>query len=246
MDGNAEHADASSETNQQNDGQDGVSESEKQNGGSESQNPNNEQDSGSDSEKQAEEQDDNVAQQHAIAFDSCLQPADVGQELLSFGDNIYSIVPAEGKQPVSFFKMPKLESMAFLVQFCTGRNTTDEDDRPKKISSSRYFNSRLFSADNHFAMDTNYIFFAQFVTEMHLAMPSMSIQLRKGKVLTKDNHVFVERSGQGAEACATWGSHKIHAAFERNSCLLGKDNERFVCDSPSMWSAKFLRYFQRR
>ncbi|KAI4871520.1 hypothetical protein NFI96_008876 [Prochilodus magdalenae] len=57
---------------------------------------------------------------------------------------------------------------------------------PKKISPSRYFNARLFSVDNRFAMDTTYIFFAQFVTEMHLAMSSMSIQLRKGKVFTKD------------------------------------------------------------
>ncbi|KAL2076325.1 hypothetical protein ACEWY4_028077 [Coilia grayii] len=151
---------------------------------------NKEDDCDSNSEEEAEqndaEQDGNVAQQHAMAFDSCLQPADVGQELLSFGDNIYSIAPAEGNEPVSFFKTPKLESMAFPVQFCTGRNTIDEADRPRKISPSRYFNTRLFSVDNRFAMDTNYIFFAQFVTEMHLAMSSMSIQLRKGKILTKD------------------------------------------------------------
>ena len=34
--------------------------------------------------------------------------------------------------------------------------------------------------------DTNYLFFAQFVTEIHLATSSMSIQLRKGKPLTRD------------------------------------------------------------
>ena len=132
-----------------------------------------------------QEQDDTVAQQHAIAFDSCLQPADVGQELMSFGENIYSIAPAQGNNPVNFFKTPKLESMAFPVQFNTGKNTLDED-RPRKLSPSRYFNARLFSADNRFAVDSNYIFFAQFVTEMNLAMSSMSIQLRKGKVFTKD------------------------------------------------------------
>ncbi|KAI4881835.1 hypothetical protein NFI96_007838, partial [Prochilodus magdalenae] len=139
-----------------------------------------------DLENLAEEQQENEGQNYGITFDSCLQPADVGQEILSFGENIYSIAPAEGNQPASFFRTPYLEAMAFPVQFNTGRNTLDEPDRPKKISPSRYFNARLFSVDNRFAMDTTYIFFAQFVTEMHLAMSSMSIQLRKGKVFTKD------------------------------------------------------------
>ncbi|KAL6484152.1 hypothetical protein MHYP_G00061970 [Metynnis hypsauchen] len=139
-----------------------------------------------DVEKLPEEQQDNEEQNCGISFDSCLQPADLGQEILSFGQNIYSIAPAEGNQPASFFRTPKLEAMAFPVQFNTGKNTLDELDRPKKISPSRYFNARLFSADNRFAMDTIYIFFVQFVTEMHLAMSSMSIQLHKGKVFTKD------------------------------------------------------------
>ncbi|KAL7881106.1 hypothetical protein SRHO_G00033600 [Serrasalmus rhombeus] len=59
-------------------------------------------------------------------------------------------------------------------------------DRRTALSPSRYFNARLFSADNRFARDTNYIFFAQFVTEMHLATSSMSIQLRKAKSMTRD------------------------------------------------------------
>lgn len=57
------------------------------------------------SETPPDEQDDSVAQRYGIAFDSCLQPADVGQEILSFGDNIYSIAPAEGNRPVSFSRL---------------------------------------------------------------------------------------------------------------------------------------------
>ncbi|KAL7825551.1 hypothetical protein SRHO_G00341330 [Serrasalmus rhombeus] len=67
-----------------------------------------------------------------------------------------------------------------------GENTFDEPHRRTALSPSRYFNARLFSADNRFARDTNYIFFAQFVTEMHLATSSMSIQLRKAKSMTRD------------------------------------------------------------
>ncbi len=42
------------------------------------------------------------------------------------------------------------------------------------------------SIDNRCARDTSYIFFAQFVTEMHMATSSMSIQLRKAKPMTRD------------------------------------------------------------
>lgn len=71
---------------------------------------------------------------------------------------IFCIALAEGNSPVSFYRIPKLEAMAFPVQFPTGENTLDEQHRPKKLLSSRYFNARLFFADNRFAKDTNYIF----------------------------------------------------------------------------------------
>lgn len=94
--------------------------------------------------------------------------------------------PAERNRPESIFKIPKMASMAFPVQFPDGKNTFDEPDRCPGVSPSRYFNSRLFSVDNRCACDTNYIFFAQFVTEMHQATSSMSIQLRKVKPMTRD------------------------------------------------------------
>nr|DAA01286.1 TPA_exp: replicase/helicase/endonuclease [Danio rerio] len=125
-------------------------------------------------------------QQHGLILDTCLQPPDLGQQLLSYDDGVFCIAPAEGNSPVSIFKIPKLESMAFPVQFPDGKNTLDESDRAKHVSPSRYFNTRLFSIDNRCARDTSYIFFAQFVTEMHLAKSSMSIQLRKAKPMTRD------------------------------------------------------------
>ncbi|KAJ8379108.1 hypothetical protein AAFF_G00231130 [Aldrovandia affinis] len=48
-------------------------------------------------------------------------------------------------------------------------------------SPIRYFNTRLFCVDTRFAKDQSYLFFAQFVTETHMATCSMSIQTRKGK-----------------------------------------------------------------
>ena len=117
------------------------------------------------------------------SVNSCLQPSDIAQEMITFGEGKF---PAQGNKPVSFFRVPKLEAMAFPVQFPTGMNTLDVTQRLRKLTPSRYFNARLFSADNRFALDSNYIFFAQFITEMYLANSSMSIQLRKGKPMTRD------------------------------------------------------------
>ncbi|XP_059367548.1 uncharacterized protein LOC132105981 [Carassius carassius] len=135
-----------------------------------------------------ESNDDTPAEEQSrgLALDTCLQPPDLGQQLLTYDDGIFCIAPAERNSPVNTFKIPKLESMAFPVQFPDGTNTFDEPDRAKNVSPSRYFNSRLFSIDNRCVKDTNYIFFAQFVTEMHMATSSMSIQLRKGKPMTLD------------------------------------------------------------
>lgn len=83
--------------------------------------------------------------------------------------------------------------MAFPVQFPTGTNTLDETQRLRKLTPSRYFSACLFSVDNCFALDSNYIFFAQFVTEMHFAMSSMSRQLRKGRPMTRDGHKIPAR-----------------------------------------------------
>ncbi|KAL1277145.1 hypothetical protein QQF64_023818 [Cirrhinus molitorella] len=132
------------------------------------------------------EHDSEEEQSRGLALDTCLQPPDLGQQLLSYYDGIFCIAPAERNSPVSVFKIPKLKSMAFPVQFPDGKNTFDEPHRAKHISPSRYFNTRLFSVDNRCARDTNYIFFAQFVTEMHMATSSMSIQLRKSKPMTHD------------------------------------------------------------
>ncbi|XP_076738385.1 uncharacterized protein LOC143416753 [Maylandia zebra] len=120
-----------------------------------------------------------------FALESCLQPPDVAEEILCFSEGIYSVAPAERNNPISFFKTPKLEAMAFPVQFPTGQNTLDER-RLIKVSPSGYFKSRLFCIDDRFAKDTNYLFFAQFVTEIHLATSSMTVQLRKAKPLTRD------------------------------------------------------------
>ena len=135
---------------------------------------------------------DGDQQTGGIVLESCLQPIDIADEVLTFSEGIYNIAPAEGNKPVNFFRTPKLESMAFPVQFPTSVNTFD-DARPIKLTPCSYFKSRLMCVDGRFARDTQYLFFAQIVTEIHLATSSMTIQLRKGKPLTRDGRKITAR-----------------------------------------------------
>ncbi|KAE8277877.1 hypothetical protein D5F01_LYC24084 [Larimichthys crocea] len=46
-----------------------------------------------------------------LVLDSCMQPPDIAQEVLSYGDGIFSVAPAQGNKPVG----------PFPVQFPTGQ-----------------------------------------------------------------------------------------------------------------------------
>ncbi|XP_049586415.1 uncharacterized protein [Syngnathus scovelli] len=143
------------------------------------------QDNNSGNKQQQENAEDGDQPNGGVILESCLQPNDVSEEIMSFTEGIYCVAPAERNNPVSFFKTPKLEAMSFPVQFPTGQNTLDEE-RAIKLTPSKYFKTRLCCVDERFARDTNYLFFAQFVTEIYQATSSMTIQLRKGKPFTRD------------------------------------------------------------
>ncbi|XP_078791854.1 uncharacterized protein LOC144986979 isoform X2 [Oryzias latipes] len=119
-----------------------------------------------------DDEEENELPNGGFALESCLQVPDISEEIMCFSDNTYCVAPAERNSPVSFFRTPKLEAMAFPVQFPTGQNTLDEHRRIK-VTPSGYFKARLFNTDDRFARDPTYLFFAQFVTEIHLANSSM-------------------------------------------------------------------------
>ena len=149
-----------------------------------------------------------------LALDSCMQPSDIAQDILSYGQGIFSIAPAQGNKPVGFFSTPKLEANAFPVQFPTGRNTLCEA-RGVKVSPSIYFNVRLFSADTRFAVDQSYLFFAQFATETHIATNSMSIQMRKSKPITRNGRVVSNRMLQDKDEVEKLFSNRDATRFMR-------------------------------
>ncbi|XP_078582369.1 uncharacterized protein LOC144865469 isoform X1 [Branchiostoma floridae x Branchiostoma japonicum] len=119
-----------------------------------------------------------------LPHDTCLQPVDIGQDFLDRHDErVMCVAPGEGNKPISVFQEVGGEAMSFPVQFPTGKFSFNVD-RDVRITPSKYFKARLMGADTRFASDTNYIFFAQYVTELRFIQSNISISMRKGSPTT--------------------------------------------------------------
>ncbi|XP_061193261.1 uncharacterized protein LOC133201474 [Saccostrea echinata] len=122
---------------------------------------------------------------HAQPVEKCSQPVDLGQEYLDTENKVFCIAPGENQTPQSIFQEKGADAMAFPNLYPDGKFGYFED-RPIKLSPTKYFNARLFSADKRFARDNQFIFFAQFMIEMSNIRSNISIALRKGKENTDD------------------------------------------------------------
>ncbi|XP_073323364.1 uncharacterized protein [Pagrus major] len=120
-------------------------------------------------------------QQHCMFQDTCLMPVDIGQETLDqYFDDILNLAPAEGNSPVRLLSDHTNEAKCFPVLFPGGLGTY-RDSRQHRLSLSRYFNNRILHADGRFAQNVEYIFFAQYLSEVEQVVSNVSIALRKGK-----------------------------------------------------------------
>ena len=117
--------------------------------------------------------------------ETCLQPIDLGQEVLDTDGKIFCLAPGENQTPKSVFRENGIDAMAFPHLHPSGEFGFSMD-RQLKLTPSKYFNVRLFSADTRFATDNQYIFFAQYVTEITNVTSNISIALRKGNHKTED------------------------------------------------------------
>ena len=113
---------------------------------------------------------------------SCLQPEDLQQSQQDPNDHI-SLGPGEGQTPCSVNQEMKI----FPYLFPDGVNGFNET-RNTKLGLGRYFNSRLFSKDNRFASDPQYIFFAQYLQELNNINSAISIAMRKSSKKTVDTN----------------------------------------------------------
>ncbi|XP_056093733.1 uncharacterized protein LOC130072579 [Rhinichthys klamathensis goyatoka] len=133
-----------------------------------------------DTEEQPEEDLTYIKEQSGLLSDTCLQPVDLGSEVIDqhFQD-VLNVAPAEGNSPVKLLSDKSNEAKCFPVLFPTG-GPTFHDERERKITLSRYLNARILNADGRFARSTDFIFYAQYMSELDQIVSNVSIALRKG------------------------------------------------------------------
>ena len=108
---------------------------------------------------------------------SCLQPTDFSQYISDFHeDDILCIAPGEGSHPQS---AQNKEGKSFPTLFPDNQNTFCSE-RKVKLSISQYIKSRLYSRNNKYASNSEYIFYLQYLKELNEVLSSVKISLRKG------------------------------------------------------------------
>ncbi|XP_041482326.1 uncharacterized protein LOC121429412 [Lytechinus variegatus] len=130
---------------------------------------------------------------HGSHLNSCLQPADIGQEILDqYFDEIICCAPCEGKTPIRLLQDETNEAKCFPVLFPQGQPTY-HDKRDQKLTLGRYLHNRLMHVDNRFAQNTDYIFYAQYSYEIQQVLSQVSIALRQSRS-KKDNSSSIKAS----------------------------------------------------
>ena len=139
------------------------------------------------------EREDPLNEYRAATRETCLQSIvpdypitsdEEGRER-SAGNEIFSVAPGENKHPVSMMTDRHCEELAFPVLFPKGRFGY-KMDRKEKLTPVRYFNARLLHYSGRFAINSEYLFFAQFIIEQKKVSDSINIALKKlqGQPLT--------------------------------------------------------------
>ena len=171
-----------------------------------------------------EERDDPLNEFRAATSETCLQSVlpdypvnvDKNTRLKSHGNEIFNIAPGENKHPVSFMTDKHCEELAFPVLFPKGRFGYTVE-RAVNLSPTKYFNARLLHCSGKFAMNPEYLSFAQFIIEQKKVSDSIAIALTKvhGQSLTAShlranahkNQTKSENSGKSVKLqnCSNFG-----------------------------------------
>ena len=139
------------------------------------------------------EREDPLNEHRSASCETCLQSiipdypiiSDEEGRQRSSGNEIFSVAPGENKHPLSMMTDRHCEELAFPVLFPKGRFGY-KMDRKEKLTPVRYFNARLLHYSGRFAMNPEYLFFAQFIIEQKKVSDSINIALKKlhGQPLT--------------------------------------------------------------
>ncbi|XP_052441444.1 uncharacterized protein LOC127981121 [Carassius gibelio] len=140
-------------------------------------------DKNEDEEEAADDPEEDITyikEQSGLLSDTSLQPVDIGSEIIDqhFQD-VLNVAPAEGNSPIRLLSDKSNEAKCFPVLYPTG-GPTFHDERPEKITLTRYLKARILNADGRFAQSTDFLFYAQYISEVDQIISNVSIALRKG------------------------------------------------------------------
>ena len=113
-----------------------------------------------------------------LQYNTCIQPDDLANYL---GNEVFSVAPGEGRLPLMVGNDVKNEALTFPTLFPDGKFGFDVRRLPK-LTLRKYFQARLLPEDTRFARNTEYLFYAQYLTEQKQISDSINIALRKAKL----------------------------------------------------------------
>ena len=110
---------------------------------------------------------------------NCLQAEDMENE-------IYTCSPGENKTPLYMLMDDNFEVLAFPDLFPWGVGGYSCENRPTKLTMRKYFQQRLTNVDGRFAKNIEYLFCAQYVTDIKHIQGETSLALRTKRGKTFD------------------------------------------------------------
>ena len=125
------------------------------------------------SDKTSDNSEDSEDKLRGIPYNTCLQPAD---EIP--GNHVFCFAPGEGERPVSLLTDNQCEVLAFPSIFPTGKFGHYDQTRPVGLSCRKYFNQRLLNVDRRCASNVEFLFFAQYFTELKQVLDNINIAVR--------------------------------------------------------------------
>ncbi|CAF3761193.1 unnamed protein product, partial [Rotaria sordida] len=113
------------------------------------------------SDEEIDEDDKDIRTKYNIGTDSCTQPCGFN-DFLVFDKEPYVVALAEKNKLSSLLTDKTIEALAFPHLFPDGQGSYDEE-RETNLQWKEYCKARLFSSDSHFAADSSYIFYLQYL-----------------------------------------------------------------------------------
>ncbi len=133
-----------------------------------------------DPDEQQEEDLTYIKEQSGLLSDTSLQPVNIGSEVIDqhFQD-VLNLAPAEGNSPIKLLSDRSNEAKCFPVLYPTG-SPTFHYRREVRITLRILAFKYIDNADGRFAWSTDFIFYAQYLSELDQVVSNVSITLRKG------------------------------------------------------------------